>query len=858
MKRLVLLTVALIVLFQFIRPAWAATAEEWLQFKYDCRHSGNAAQRDVTTPLGLIGSVPMTDAIFTAPVVAQGRVYVVDGSGQALCADAETLHVHWTFQSEGGKNNCGNVCSPAVIGKYLHFGTMAGFYYVLDARSGTVVTKISCGEPILSSPVLANDRVYFATLGSRVYALAPEGTVHWVWDALKQELDFAGDRWSGRDWLQHQKTRVTPKEQFCCSRDMAVYGKTLVVPTGGSVVWLQDKGDSVELKTRQDPRNTTLGLSINEDGTVYRQWTLLDNGGSVDTLRLTDDATVIKGVVKGTKTSTAGGLLSFASVSLRGQDVYRSRLEDGFGLCRHAPPQETPERLAPYAAVAAPIILNNSAVYGDLEGRVHVVPLSGGQKTWSFQTAFAKAISAPVAVCDGRIYVGCEDGYLYVLGPDGTAALPTEDLRLWQIRSPLTGPRTAPQYDRFTSFGDWANTNADDQGIRPPFKTKWIRRYEGTAKHFSTFGGGRMYTHTAEGQIFAVEQETGRLLWRHYFPGVHICYTAPLYHQERILVPQAGLKKCYLRCLNAATGKLLWEAPFAGSPSWNRQLPPVVYKNMAFYMFGTGDYSQQAKDRVQWLFGHQDNPHFPQSHKPLLRAYDLDTGIEKWTVDFSEFGSGGDDAGICLMDGTLYYSCYFGHSAWKRKGLPGAKGLTAALNPETGQIIWLTTRYFIHGGCTISGDQGRLYLGGYNKLRKGNSLVWCIDAHDGSLIWESEPVREAIQVVTIGVRFLFVHAQYQNGFLLDKETGKILNTLTSGYKCTRFTWSEPYLLGANMDVHDLSQIDKVQLISTGPRLDPSECIGAVASNGRIFYTGHGGGLQACQLCGPEAEQMDAP
>jgi len=834
-----------------VNPARAQ--EAWLQYKYDCRHSGNVAHRTVTTPLSLMGTLPLTDAILTAPVLAQGRVYVVDGSGLALCADAETLQVIWRFQSEGGPSNCNNVSSPAIVENYLHFGTMAGYYYVLDASTGAVVKRINCGEPIFSCPVVANGRVYFATLGSRVYALAANGTVQWTWDALRHVFDFSADRWKGADWLDHKNARVSAKEQFCCARDLAVSGKTLVVPTGGSVVWLEDRGDSAVLKARHDPRNSTLGLSVGEDGTVYRQWTLLDNGGSVNTLRLGADGKVIRGLVKGTQTSTRGGLLSFASVSLRGQDVYRARLEHGFGLCRHAPQRDTPEALAPFSALASPVLLRNSAVYGDLAGRIHVVPLSGKGPTWSFQTAFGKAVSAPVAVCDGRIYFGCEDGYLYALGPQGTASLPYEDLRLWQLRSPLTGPRTDPQYNRFTSFGDLSNSNADTQGIRPPFKIKWIRRYQGTAKHFSSFGGARMYTHTAEGQIFAVEQETGRLLWRRYFPGVHICYTAPVYYQERILVPQAGLRKCYIRCLEASTGRLLWEAPFAGSPSWNRQLPPLVHKNTAFYMFGTGDYSQQSGDSVQWLFGHQDNPRFPQSHKPLLRAYDLDTGAELWTVDFSEFGSGGDDAGICLMDGTLYYSCYFGHSAWKQKGRPSAKGLTAALNPDTGQIIWLTTRYFVHGGSTISGEEGRLYLGGYNKLRQGNSLVWCIDAHDGSLIWESEPVREAIQVVTVGARFLFVHAQYQNGFLLDKDTGRILTTLTSGYKCTRFTWSAPYLLGSNMDVHDLSQIDNVRLISTGPRLDPSECIGTVVSNGRLFYTGHGGGLQACQVCGPEAE-----
>ena len=157
------------------------------------------------------------------------------------------------------------------------------------------------------------------------------------------------------------------------------------------------------------------------------------------------------------------------------------------------------------------------------------------------------------------------------------------------------------------------------------------------------------------------------MLWRRYFPGVHICYTSPLYFKERLLVPQAGLAKCRIRCLDAATGELLWEAPFTGSPSWNRQLPPIVHKNHAIYMFGTGRYGKYAPKedatKLEWLFEHQNIPSFPQSHKPLLRAYDVDTGDEVWTRDFSGFGSGGDDAGICLMEATLYYSCYFGFSA---------------------------------------------------------------------------------------------------------------------------------------------------------------------------------------------------
>jgi outer membrane protein assembly factor BamB len=817
------------------------SAESWLQYKFDSRHSGNVPQRSVQTPLTLCAAIPLTDAVFTAPVVKDNKVYIVDGSGVAMCYDTQTKQELWRFASPGGKRNCNNVSSPALAGSYLHFGTMAGNYYVLDAANGRVVKKLSCGEPIFCSPVVNNDRVYFATLGSQVYALEPDGTICWKWDYVKEVMKFNGDRWSGTDWLKHFGRRVSTQDMFCCRRDLAVHDNTLIVPAGGSVVWLQDTGPSAKVAGIQAPRTTTLGLSVGEDGTVYRQWTLLDNGGRVDKLILSNGE-VKAAYVRGTLTNTKGGLLGLCSVSLRGRDVYRTRPQEGFGLCRHTPTKEI-EPLGGYPAIASPVLLQNQAVFGGLDGKLYIVGLNNPSQVWSFPTAFGKAITAPVAVCDGRIFFGCEDGYLYILGPQGKANLTKTDLQLTQIRSPLAGSRTDAKFDRFTSFANFSNTNQNTQDVKPPFKLKWIRRYAGTGKHFSTFGGGRMYTHTAEGMIFAVEQETGRLLWRKYYPGVFISYTSPLYHQGRLLVPQAGLDKCLLRCLDAATGKLIWEAPFAGSPSWNRQQPPVVYKNLVIYMYGTGRYGPGTN--VEWLFGHQDMAAFPPDHKPFIRAWDLETGREVWTREFSRFGSGGNDAGLCLMDDVLYYSCYFGFTAKDKQGNPSAQGLTAAMNPQTGNIDWQTTKYFIHSGCTISGSEGRLYLGGYAKLEKGNSFVWCIDARDGSLIWKSDPLREAIHVVTIGPRFLFVHAQYQNGFILDKQTGKIVKTLTKDYKCTRFTLSEPYLLGSNLDIYDMSETNNIHLITTGPRLDPSECVGAVVSNGHIFYTAHGGGLQAC-------------
>ncbi|NOX55143.1 MAG: PQQ-binding-like beta-propeller repeat protein [Planctomycetes bacterium] len=848
-----------------------AAGEAWLQFKFDARHSGDVPDRSVSLPLGLVGAVPLTDAIFTAPVVADGHVYVVDGSGVAFCIDAKQLRVIWKYQTRGGPTNCNNVSSPAVVGRYLHFGTMAGSYYVLDRSSGKVVREIRCGEPILTAPVVGDGRVYFVTLGVRAYAIEPDGRLLWTWDFVREELGFKGDRWNGADWVKHKGKRVDASDQFCCSRDIALAGKTLIIPAGRLVLWLEDIGPAARLRAkycwakRDTPRVTTFGLSVGRDGAVFRQVHHLDNIGEVEVLRVRDGQVQVSSV-PGTETaSRLPGSLSVSSVSLRGNAVYRCRPEEGFGLCRHEladddeggsdPSQSRVQPLGGYPSISSPILLRNSAVYGALDGRLYVVSLDGAGKPWSFTTAFGKAITAPVAVADGQIYFGCEDGYLYVLGPNGNAPLPTKGLGVDKIRSPLRTRYTDAKYDWFTSFGNWNNANvAADQGLRPPFCIKWMRRYAGTVKHFSSCGGGRLYTHTAEGQIIAVEQETGRLLWRRYFPGVHISYTSPLYYKGRLLVPQAGLRQCWLRCLDAATGRLIWQAPFSGSPSWNRQQPPIVHDRLVFYAFSTGKYAPDRDgQRMQWLFGHGERG-FPENQRPMVRAYDLQTGRVVWTVDFSKYGYGGDDGGLCLLDGTLYYSCYLGLSA--RRAKAGSPGVTAAIEPRSGRVLWATDKYAVCSGCTISGEAGRLYLGGYASAPGGRTRhVRCLDARDGSLIWQSDPISQAIHVVTIGPKFLLAWGQQQDIYVIDKATGKVIKSLTKFYRCTRHTFCPPYLLGVNTDVLDVTT---GKLLWSGPSVEPNACVGTILSNGRLFYTSQGGGLQLSLVYGQEATEHPKP
>ena len=134
--------------------------------------------------------------------------------------------------------------------------------------------------------------------------------------------------------------------------------------------------------------------------------------------------------------------------------------------------------------------------------------------------------------------------------------------------------------------------------------------------------------------------------------------------------------------------------------------------------------------------------------------------------------------------GTLFYSCYFGNKP--------VAGVTAAIEPKTGSIKWLTTDYSVHAGCALSVVQGRLYLGGYNAVEEKKSIASGASIGHGKLIWKSDPVERAIHVLTVADDGLFTHAQYRQGYLLDADSGKKFCELTQGYRCTRFTMDGNY------------------------------------------------------------------
>lgn len=108
----------------------------------------------------------------TSATVSNGIVYFGTGDGRVLALNATTGASKWPFP---GSTTAGVSSSPALsLGSgTLYLGSNDHYLYALNATNGNRIWRYSTGAPIVSSPAVADGRVFFGSLDNSVYALGP-------------------------------------------------------------------------------------------------------------------------------------------------------------------------------------------------------------------------------------------------------------------------------------------------------------------------------------------------------------------------------------------------------------------------------------------------------------------------------------------------------------------------------------------------------------------------------------------------------------------------------------------------------------------------------------------------------------
>ncbi|MFH0982059.1 MAG: PQQ-binding-like beta-propeller repeat protein [Planctomycetota bacterium] len=827
---------ALLVAFS-LAPAGAAFASDWPQFMRGPERTGDADDEVLQLPLGLVAQVKLDDAVMTSPAVVGGLAYVVDQMGTAYCVDPKAGKIVWKVSPDGEKAMGANSSSPCVVKGRVYYGTTAGTFHVLDAKDGKVVRTMSLGWPVVASPAAANESIYILTVGAILHCFNLDGNEKWKWDHYARNA-------------KPETTRTGHPASFDAThyagaRELCVSGKNVVVACGWDFFCLEDGGRDVKLLwCHRDPVNGSVPLSMTISGdNLYAACHSADGGGCIAAFALKDGRFDLMATPKQWESRDVSGKSAiFGTMAVRGATVFYGRGICGFGSDEfrgagkgwrkgwESYEWSNPATFTP--SLASPALSREHAVFATVQGELVVTP----QAKWApasfhFKTPHGKMIVSSPAISGGCVYFGCDDGFLYVLGAGGTLTPKQEELKLHEPKSKVVSA-TGNKYAWPYPSADTANTGAvTDPALKPPFRVRWAIKSPGSSTAPATTSLEDVFLVSQEGDITAFEQSTGRIRWRRCMPtgggsGWPVGTGAPAVCGDRLYLVGSRREKPpdfhgVLLCLDARTGRTLWEQP-AGYPGSITRCSPLVTEGLVVTV------GFEGKENIT-----------------VIRAFDAGKGAEVWKTTPEEGISAqdGDSLGVrkygiggCLLDGKLFYTW-----AFKGKG-----GMTVALDPKSGAILWKTNERYGQSG-QVAGKDGRLYLGGYSDPPQ------CLSAKDGSSIWKAAQSVGLRRAPALGKDCVILRSYGGSGAVLSMADGKPV--IRNGkafwvggptHSCGQVSVVLPNLAfgitAGGLRVHHL---DTGELLWQSRGFSPRACTPPTVANGRIFVDPHNDGAFYC-------------
>src|SRR5712672_2063621 len=368
-------------------------------------------------------------------------------------------------------------------------------------------------------------------------------------------------------------------------------------------------------------------------------------------------------------------------------------------------------------------------------------------------------------------------------------------------------------------------TPANVKGLTP----KWVFTTGGDVSATPTVDGDAVYFPDWGGNLFAVEKNSGRLIWSHKisdYDGVDgslVVFDGVVYvgvsSSEESLALDPAYPCCSFRgsvvALDEKNGAMLWKTfdmpdngrqpgGYSGGAVWQ---PPAIDPKRRTLFVGTGNnYTAPADVEACQNATPTANCVAADDFFDTALALDLKTGQVKWakrlqgldtwtvacltppgpkancpvptTPDFDLGGSGPNLLGNIV-------------------GFGQKSGIFWALNPDDGNIIWSTP---VGAGGSLGGiewgtatDGQRIYVAiGDNfhlpyTLISGQKITWgswsALDVATGKILWQiPDPTAGTIDTGSVSVANRDMYAGSYSGqmYALDTRSGKILWNFASG------------------------------------------------------------------------------
>jgi len=264
------------------------------------------------------------------------------------------------------------------------------------------------------------------------------------------------------------------------------------------------------------------------------------------------------------------------------------------------------------------------------------------------------------------------------------------------------------------------------KGVKPPFRKLWRYTERPLLEFPPIYVGGKLYAVNNSGKAFALDADTGKLLWERRIGRLNA--SSPAYYRHRLYI--VNLVPGHIVKLDAKTGKIVWKRSLPG----RAESSPVVIDRTVY--FGCEDGQLYAlstiSGNVRWTTAlggpvksapaYYRGTLYVGDYGGYMNAVDAKTGKLKW-----QSGSLGQGFGT---SGQFYSTPAV---AFGRVYAGNNDDRVYSFDLKDGTLAWsYSTGGYAYSGPTVSNTRHSpptVYIGSFD----GN--IYALDAKDGSLRW---------------------------------------------------------------------------------------------------------------------------
>jgi outer membrane protein assembly factor BamB len=264
------------------------------------------------------------------------------------------------------------------------------------------------------------------------------------------------------------------------------------------------------------------------------------------------------------------------------------------------------------------------------------------------------------------------------------------------------------------------------KGVKPPFRKLWRYTERPLLEFPPIYVGGKLYAVNNSGKAFALDADTGKLLWERRIGRLNA--SSPAYYRHRLYI--VNLVPGHIVKLDAKTGKIVWKRSLPG----RAESSPVVIDRTVY--FGCEDGQLYAlstiSGNVRWTTAlggpvksapaYHGGTLYVGDYGGYMNAVDAKTGKLKW-----QSGSLGQGFGT---SGQFYSTPAV---AFGRVYAGNNDDRVYSFDLKDGTLAWsYSTGGYAYSGPTVANTRHSpptVYIGSFD----GN--IYALDAKDGSVRW---------------------------------------------------------------------------------------------------------------------------